>query len=155
MTGQDFISSMLALRAWRDGHEDGLNAMLGIAHVYRNRVRAGWHSGDWIKVLEYHFEASPTDGDAEDAVTIPDPREHAFHSLLAEIPKIISGQAKDEFTTATNLAFGGGSVLSIAPARALYYGRLEAITSPWFLEHIARNPDHKRIASIGTVFFWT
>jgi hypothetical protein len=153
MTGQDFIGSMLALRAWEDGREDGLSAMLAIAFVFRNRVRAGWETGDWIKVLQNYKNSAATERPPSDE--IPDPRALVFQQLLQQMSGIISGSIKDEITVTQPLAYGGGSILSIAPPPALYYGRLNEINREWFLENISRNPAHQRTANVGTLFFWT
>lgn len=37
MTGPEFLRAQAALVAWRDGHEAGVNGMLGILFVIRNR----------------------------------------------------------------------------------------------------------------------
>ena len=153
MTGSDFIGAMLALRAWKDGREDGLSGMLGIAYVFRNRVRAGWESGNWISVLQNYQNAAATEKPPTE--DIPDPRTLQFQQLLECITGIMNGTAKDDITVLKNPAFGSGSVLSIAPPPALYYGRLNEINRDWFLEKIARDPAHQRTASVGTLFFWT
>jgi len=144
---------MLALRCWQHGREDGLEGMLGIAFVYRNRVRAGWESGDWIRVLQNYRNAAATEYPASDE--IPDPRTVTFTPLIQTITAIMNGTATDDITVGKNFAYGGGSILSVTPPPALYYGQLNDINREWFLEEISRNPTHQRIANVGSLFFWT
>ncbi len=41
MTNEQFIRAQLALPAWREANEQGLQGMLAIAHMIVNRHKAG------------------------------------------------------------------------------------------------------------------
>jgi len=81
---------------------------------------------------------------------LPDPKNFAFRTVLQEVNNIFSGARVDDVTvTVTN------SVLSIPPSPALYYGKLNEIDRPWFLENISRAHDkHKIVAQVGMLHFW-
>lgn len=147
MQGSAFIAAHLAYRAYLDGFEEGLNGMLAVAFTFRNRVNSGWFGGDWTGVLGNHKQYSyRTEPDPE---TLPDPRVYSFQCLLQEIDGIFSGQRKDDVTVAQQ------TVLSTPAPLALYYGRLDKITNPWFLNEISRRPDiHPRVAQVGMTYFF-
>lgn len=151
MKDTHFITSMLALKAWQDGHEEGLDAMLGIAFTIRNRVRAGWYNGDWISVLSHHDEWSariepPTS-------QIPDTRSYAFMVFLQKVDSIFSGAQEDNITVKPDGEWR--TIMATPPPVALYYARLDQITNPWFMENISRQGDkHPRVAQVGQLFFF-
>jgi hypothetical protein len=162
LTGTDFLCSMLALRAWNEGGMDGLNGSLAVAFVFRNRVRAGWDSGNWHEVLKNYRNYSATLpsplllGPIPD--DIPDPtRNFAFSTLVSEIGGIFNGTKEDTITVSQRQFVPGQSVLSLGaqPLPALYYGRLSLINSEWFLKEISQNTDkHRLIAQVGSLSFW-
>jgi|ERR1700719_40367 len=146
MQGSAFLAAQLARRAYLDGFEEGLNGMLAVCHTFRNRVRSGWWGGDWSKVLSDHktssYKIEP------DPDTVPDPRIYSFQCLLQEIDGIFSGQTPDNITIAQQ------TVLATPAPVALYYARLDRITSEHFLEEIARKPEiHQRVAQVGMLTF--
>jgi hypothetical protein len=149
MVGADFIMAQLALKAWQDGHQDGLNGMMAVAFTIRNRVRAGWFGGDWIQVLSHHNDWSATDFVPSE---LPDPRQPAFKALLQEVNGIFYGIREDDITV-YNLE---DSVLAVKPSPALYYARLsDPNIKEWFLTNISRNHEqHKLIAQVGTLYFF-
>lgn len=158
MTGSDFLCSMLALRAWNDGGAaDGLNGALAVAFVQRNRVRSGWESGNWNDVLRKHHQWSATSEHYPD--DIPDPtRNFAFSTLISEVGAVFNGTKEDRITVSSREIPTGYSSISLGapPPVSLYYGRLNMISNPWFLEEISRNVDkHKLIAQVGSLSFWT
>jgi hypothetical protein len=148
MQGSSFIAAELARLAWLDAHEEGLLGMLGVCFTIRNRVRAGWFSGNWVEVLSNHRTYSAKTEPYPD--TVPDPRVYAFQCLLQDIDAIFSGQRVDDVTIPANPSF---AIQAYKPA--LYYGRLDQITNPWFLENIARQPEiHPRVAQVGMMYFF-
>lgn len=147
MQGSAFIAAELARLAWLDANEEGLNGMMAVAFTIRNRVRAGWFNGDWISVLSNHKQYSARIEPYPS--TLPDPRVYSFQCLLQEIDGIFSGQRADDITIAAQ------TVLAKPANPALYYARLDQITSEHFLENIARQPDlHPRVAQVGMMFFF-
>lgn len=156
MTGADFLTAELARISWLEGGMDGVSGAKAVAFCVRNRVRAGWHGGDWSQVLSNHKSWS---ADTEPLRSfIPDPRQPDFRILLQDITNIFTGQAEDNITIAqdsmTNYLKIGN--LSAAPPPALYFCRLNEISNDWFLTEIVRKTDsHKRIATVGTLTFFT
>lgn len=157
MRSDDFLKAHLATLAWRDGYSEGLNGMLACAFAIRDRVRAGLYGGSWIEVLTKHEEWSST---LSTDKSLPDPNNYAVRSLLQQIDGIFSGSLPNTITISqdpiTNaFVFTDQRSLSTAPPPPLYYGRLDQITNPWFLENICRNPEHKRVAQVGMLTFFT
>lgn len=148
MQGADFIKAQLARRAWLDANEEGLNGMMAVCFAYRNRQRAGWFGGNWVEILSHHRDASSrTEQDPE---TVPDPRVYSFQCLLQEIDGIFSGQRTDDITVAAQ------TVLATPASPALYYARLDRITSDHFLTEISRQPHvHPRVAQVGMLYFFS
>jgi hypothetical protein len=146
-----FITSMLALQCWRDGKDEGFDAMMGIAFTIRNRVRAGWYGGNWLDILAHHQEWSATT--ATPSIELPDPRINSFMKLLQQIDGVFNGMVDDNITIKQD----GVSNLIITgpPPVALYYGRMDKIDNPWFLENISRKGElHPRIAQVGLISFF-
>lgn len=157
MTGYTFLAAELARLAYLDGKDEGLNACLGIAFSIKNRIRAGWHNGDWAAVLSNHHQWSATL--ETPSLVVPDPRVFSFSVLLQEVEGIFNGSRRDDITIAKesifntpllDLKLGGG------PAPALYWGRLDKANNPWWIENIARRTDiHPRVASVGLISFFS
>jgi len=97
MTGEEFIKGLLCLVAERE-RENGVNGMLGIMFMIRNRVNAGWCGGDWLKVL---------DDRPEQVVHFPDVRDPSFQRVLQEADGVYDGSTAD---TLTNGALYCGSL---------------------------------------------
>jgi hypothetical protein len=150
VTGSEFLTAQLALKAWQDGRGEGIAGLKLVAFCIRNRVRAGFYGGDWDKVLSHHQEWSST-LELPDQ-NLPDPREPAFRAFLQEVDGIFSGRVEDNVTIKP-----GGAVqqLSAAPPVALYYARLDSITNPWFLQNISQNVEqHRIIGNVGSLHYW-
>lgn len=148
MNGSDFLTGQLALKGWQDGRSEGIAGMKAVCFSIRNRVRAGFYGGDWAAVLSHHQEWSATN--EPPPLTIPDPREPAFRALLQDVSGIFSGQLEDNITVMP------GSALAVAPPPALYYAKLDQITSETFLNDISRRFDlHKRVAVVGALTFFS
>lgn len=162
MTGSSFLSGQLARIAWLDGGQEGLNGALACAFTIRNRVRSGWYNGSWSEVLSNHKKWSSDSTPLPD--TIPDPNNYGFQRLLQEIDGVFNGATDDNITIAGdpiskymrvgNTRPGELTVAASKPV-VLYYGYPAQINSPWFQANITNNPDHKMLASVGTLFFWS
>jgi hypothetical protein len=140
MQGADFLKALLALRAYRDAGDQGLNGMLAVCFVYRNRMQAGWWGGQWKEILEHHAEASAYTNPETNG--IPDPRVYSFQCLLQEIDGIFNGTRVDDISSPPN------SILA-NPPKPLYFAKLDKIDREWFLTNISRNPEHKRMSQVG------
>jgi hypothetical protein len=154
MRGSEFICGQIALKAWQDLKDEGINGMLAAAFTIRNRVRAGWYGGDWVEVISNHRQWSARLEPYSDQ--LPDPRNFAFQCLIQEINGIYDGSRRDDITVMADESISARSIFSQqAPKAVLYYGRLDQISNPWFLENIARRPDlHPRHAQVGMTYFF-
>lgn len=151
MKDTQFICSVLALKCWQEANEEGLNGMMAVAFAIRNRVRAGWYGGNWIDVLSNMDKTSsrlepPTN-------SIPDTRTFSMIQFMQIIDGIFSGAQDDNVTIKQG---GDAQLMGLRIPVALYWGRLDQITNPWFLENIVRKPDqHARMAQVGQLFFFS
>lgn len=153
MRNDDFVKSHLALRAWQDGYDEGLNGMMAVAFAIRDRVRAGLYGGNWIQILAHHQEWSAKLERPSDE--LPDPNNFAVRGLLQAIDGIFNGSTPNTITMPQD-GMANYMSLVVAPPPPLYYGRLDKANNPWFLEEICRQPDkHKRVATVGMLTFFT
>jgi hypothetical protein len=135
MNADSFIKAQLVAFAHREAaHHGGYDNMLAVMHVIRNRQRASWFGGDWIKILH----------DApQKAGHVPPPsavelRDTAVKMAMLHVDDIFNGMAADKFTEG-----------------ALYYAELSKVDRSWFVENIARDPEHHpRCAQVGPVSFF-
>jgi len=135
LNADTFIKGRLAEFCIREGIDaGGVDKMTAIAHVLRNRVDAGWHGGDWMRVLETAAEARGTEPPPLPYLNL---RDSSVKLFMQRIDDIYHGAAEDE----TN--------------GALFYADLHNLTNDWFLENVARDPaHHAHVATIGlTTFF--
>lgn len=135
MNADTFIKGQLANFCIREAiGAGGIDNMIGVAHVLRNRVEAGWYGGDWMTALE---EASISRGSMPANLSRLDLRKSEVKQFLQQIDDVYHGS--DEDTT----------------NGALYYAEPHNITSDWFLHNIARDPaNHPLRATIGLTSFF-
>lgn len=135
MTPELFIKAQLASMAHREAyHLGGINNMLAVAFVLRNRQRASWHGGNWMSVIQL--------ADSHSAVINPqtaiDLRDSNFKTFLQQIDDVYSGLAPDRMTEG-----------------ALFYCELHRVESGWFRDNIVRDPEnHPRCANVGQMTFF-
>jgi hypothetical protein len=110
----------------------GVNNMLAIAQVLRNRVFSGW--GDWLEVVT---QAAARRGNA-DRLPEPNMRTGDVRVLLNRIDEI--------YTKADMTDLTGGALFYVDPGRQI---------AGWFHDEVMRRPDeHPRTAHIGPVWFF-
>jgi len=110
----------------------GLNNMLAVAHVLRNRVMAGW--GDWTEVVQRAPEKKANVYTKE----ILNLRTGNVRAFLARID--------DVYTRVDVTDLTGGALFYVDPGR-----RIE----DWFQNEVIERPDdHPRSAHIGPVWFY-
>lgn len=114
-------------------HTGSIAAMKAVALVLRNRVRGGWHDGNWLAVIQEAEEAS---GNEPWPAAQIDVYSRGFQMLLQAIDDIYYGNPFDE-----NLERTVG--------KALYYQFIDKPLRPWFTENIILQPSHQRHAVIG------
>jgi hypothetical protein len=131
---EQLVKSELALTAWRFGRPyGGAVASMMIAHTLGNRFRKGW--GVWLDVIQNIPNHAAV---LEMPIGFPNTWDKDFLKVLSEIDGVVDGTARD-------LSNG-----------ALYFADTRYITNESFLERIARNPLHQRVADCaGTLCFWS
>jgi hypothetical protein len=135
MNADTFIKAELAALAVREGaHHGGLNNMVAVAMVMRNRAAAGWYGGEWAQILDRapdragtlypHYPVNLRDG--------------SVRQLLQRIDDIYDGS--EEFDLS---------------AGALFYCELHRVDGKWFQQNILKNrEEHKMVATVGPVSFF-
>lgn len=141
MTFESYVKARMldfvVVEAYASG---GLEPMLAVAQVLKNRVDAGWQGGDWIRVIEsapeYRGTVQP------EMHTHLDPRDGTFRELMRRIDEVYFGTAEDD-----NVNNGLG--------KSLYYAELHNINRDWFQTHILDEiEDHPRLAVVGQLTFF-
>lgn len=133
MTLDTYIRAQMARFAIEEGHEyGGVNNMVAIAHVLRNRVFAGW--GDWLEVV---MRAGEKKGNTH-IPPMPPIRSNNVRVLLNRIEDIYTRADANDLT--------GG---------ALFYADPVLPLADWFRTEVLDRPDdHPRSAHIGPVWFF-
>lgn len=135
MTAENFIKAQLAAFVHREAaFHGGIDNMLAVAFVIRNRVRAGWMGGSWMGVIQSAETYSATIY----TPTALDLREFHFRLLMQQIDDIYSGLMPDRMTDG-----------------ALFYAELNRVEREWFKQNILAHLDeHPRVATVGNVSFF-
>jgi|ERR1700689_1182016 len=129
---EDYIRMQMIEAAWKyASHFGGVENCLGMLHVIKNREKAGW--GTYLHVLDTmeKWEAAPPA-----TKTHPDIWNRNFQKMLSEVDSIMDDTRKDH----TN--------------GALYAGDTTNITSDWFMQHVARNPEKQRCGDCCSWTYW-
>lgn len=134
MTAEQFIKAELAALAHREAaHHGGIDNMLAVAFVMRNRKIAGWQGGNWMDIIT---SAELTAGTAYQR-TAPDLRDLTFRTFLQQIDDVFSGFTPDKYTEG-----------------ALFYAELNNPTE-WFTKNVLTDLyNHPRVAQVGPVTFF-
>lgn len=141
MTLNDLQKAALVLFAAKEaGNTGSLAAMKGICYAIRNRVRAGWHDGSWIDVIENanDYAGNP----ATDRPRILTLNDRGLQMLARDIDALFySGGMEDEVAESFKTV--------------LYWQHIDRMSTPWFFENIIRNPqEHRRAVLVGTIAFF-
>lgn len=133
MIHEVYIRALMVDFAMKEGQRHGgVNNMLAVLHVLRNRVMAGW--GDWLEV----YEGAETKRGTIYPPTVPKRRSNEVRILLQRIDEI--------YTRIDTSDLVGG---------ALWYVDQNFPMEAWFTREIIEHPeDHKRVAHIGPVWFF-
>ena len=132
MRQDDFVKSLLALEAWRQGKDFGQQPILMVLGCLANRQRLGW--GSWLEVVAKlpKFSATIAQPNREE---FPDIWDQAFVKTLHAIDSIYDG-------CIPNPALGGVYWADLSQGRG-------GITNPWFREKILNSPQHTAVANQG------
>lgn len=93
MTLNDLQRAELVAFAAREVGDDGnLEQMKAVCYIIRNRVRAGWSDGNWLTVMEEHFQIAGNER--------PDCRlrleDRRLQALARDVDAIFYGHEDDE-----------------------------------------------------------
>lgn len=133
MTLDGFIRAEMVRFAVEEGQRHGgVNNMLAVCHVLRNRVFAGW--GDWLEVVT-------TAG--RKRANAPDDRQADFRAMDV---RTVLNRVDEIYTRVDTSDLVGG---------ALWYVDQNAPVMDWFEREILGRPDeHARVAHVGPVWFF-
>lgn len=136
MTLDQLQRAQLVFFAHQQGARSGsLAVMKAVCYVVRNRVRAGWHDGNWMDVIEHADEVA---GNEETPRLKVDIYSRAFQMLMQAVDDIYYSAATDEVETLVD--------------KALYFQFVDKPMRGWFTDNIIRDPkNHPRTAHTGTL----
>ena len=162
MTPEAYVRARIAEHAWTTAPADdrSYNVLKCIACITRNRVKAGWHGGDWLAVMDhealYSYQSLEFQGAARLSANLPelhrreaamglspDLGDRTFQKFLLDVDRIYDGQLEPDPSN-------GG----------LWWAQPNNITREWFLENITRKrneknePAHPPIANVGTIMVY-
>lgn len=148
MTVNDIQRAYLCLFAVREaGPRASADQMKAIAICIRNRVRQGWHEGDWIKVIE---NADETRANEPIAMHL-DANNRDFQILARDIEEIYF--SRRDWTREPSLAQMPD--LDEAIGAATYWAFINRPLTPWFQSHIVGDPkNHPSKTSFGLMMFY-
>ena len=148
MTLNDIQRAYLAMFAAREAGEGGaLEQMKAICYCIRNRVRQGWHGGDWMQVLEHADEAR---GNPWRPYRI-DAGNRNFQRLIMDIDEIYFSR-RDYDREPSNAKMPD---LEEAIGKACYWLFLNAPVLPWFEQSILKDPkNHPQKSNMGLMLFF-
>lgn len=135
MNAESFIKAQLVAFAHREAAQHGgIDNMLAVMHVIRNRYYASWEGGDWLRIIHAADKAA---GCAYPERPV-DLRDINVKLVLSKVDDIFGGFAPDPYTEG-----------------ALYYAELNKVERDWFKREIASDPTHHpRCATVGPVTFF-
>lgn len=148
MTLNDIQRAQLAVYAARAAGQDGaLEQMKAIAICLRNRVRQGWHDGDWLKVIDH---ADDVAGNAPGPRVFLDSENRSFQVMIRDIDEIYFNR-RDWAKAPSHAAMPS---LDEAIGKCCYWVFLDRPITKWFTERVIKHPDHKQGGTMGTMMFY-
>jgi hypothetical protein len=136
----NFVKARLASFAYREMNGCGYKAMLAVAYIIRNRVRAGW-GNDWNTCLNSAGKFSAFELRPETTVELTS---SDFTRLLADVEEIYSGNRADTLTE------GGLYYYDV-----LRQDKKDTPQHRWFAEKIMQDAkNHPRVAQVGMVHIY-
>ena len=140
MTYENYIKAQLVRFCVNEAYHEGSSILvLAIAQVIKNRVDAGWHGGDWMKVIDTAPEYVGTIRENRPQI---EPRDVLFRKILLGIDDVYYGTADD------------GDVNN-DEYKSLYYAELHKVNRQWFLDNVVNDLEsHPRIAKVGQFDFF-
>jgi len=141
-TFADFEKCLVALTCLREMRGEGMNAMLAVAFVLRNRAKAGWHRGSaYLNAVALNqFSSMTIKGDPNTVWYPQEPNDPDFIQLLQLMDEVF-----DEHNPRVDTVTNGGMY---------YWVPADSTKGGWFEKNIANNPEHPRCAVIGKTVFY-
>lgn len=154
MTISDFQRGFLVEFAIRQaGPGASLDTMLGICYVMRNRVRKGWHDGNWIRAIEHADETAAHDDDPQFHAEI-DPNHREFQMMLRQVDDIFFGSAVGGWGMESSDGPRLEESLMVKGHEKLYWMWMGRPVRPWFKENILDDSkNHKGRTHLGLMMF--
>lgn len=148
MTLSEFQKALLVNFAIREaGPRASVEMMKAICIVIRNRVRKGWHDGNWIAVIEN----APDHAAHETEPIRIDPNSRIFQRLVADVDEIF-------YSTEESAPAGDMSLIASLTTKkkeCLYWSFANRAVRPWFKENIQLDQEnHPLRASMGIMMFY-
>lgn len=139
MNAETYIKAQLARLAIEEGaRHGGVNNMVAVAFVMKNRVSQGWQGGDWEAVLADAPKRIGTEYD-DTPLKIEELRNPDVRQFLQRIDDIFDGSEEDTLTDG-----------------AVFYAELHNVTSEWFRANVLKDKQqHRMTGTIGQVSFFT
>ena len=107
------------------------------------RVKAGWHGGDWLRIIE---DAPRVAGTIHPKRPTVDPRNFAFRELLRRVDEIYYDNKKDTIAVTD---------LEGEKSYALFYCEGNNVNNEWFKENVLSDPEaHPYMCKVGTLMFF-
>lgn len=135
MNADTYIKGQLAAFCIHEAaRHGGVENMVAVANVMRNRVMHGWYGGDWMETIEKAIDHTGCIYLDEKKTRLRDTNVRIF---LQRIDDIYSGAEEDN------------------TEGALFYAELAKVNRYWFTKNVSsRMHDHPMIATIGPVSFF-
>src|SRR6266567_5776174 len=117
--------------------------MKAIAYCIRNRVKAGWHNGEWLTIMEHSEEV---DANLPGARVVLDPNNRVLQRLISDIDDIYYGarensrESQIKTPVAQRFAPESGD-LEDAIGKSCYWLRVNEPIQSWFKEQIIDHPE--------------
>lgn len=147
MVPSDYVVSALATLMWNESHDDAMLGMLVCGLVVRNRVMAGWESGQWLTIIEKHDQFNFSKG-APRVLKLGNPHHDAkFRRCLAVAENIYNGRERDITASPSELKGGG----ALDAGGALWYCRLNECSDEFKEKIVRQMQDHPLIATVGRI----
>ena len=161
MTQNDINRAALALFAAREAGQGGsLEQMKAIAYCMRNRLKQGWHDGQWLTALEH---ADDYRANLPASRVYLDPSSRALQRMIADVDDIYYGSrydsaGRDQGTpkqpVAQNFATAPSDIEE-ALGKSCYWAFTDRAFSPWFEQNILKRPeDHPMRTQMGLMMFF-
>lgn len=152
MTQNDFIRAQLAAFCIREAGPDApLEHMKAIALAMRNRVRQGWHGGDWLENIDRAAEYS-AHGPGPRALL--DLKNRNQGRLVREIDEIFFSRPAESYDgQAHNLE--ESISFDDAVGKSVYWAFTNRVFTAWFkVQILDRAEDHRQGTQIGLMMLF-